>query len=232
MLASSSKGNCYRVTDGSSPLLLECGIPFKEIREGLSFRVSDLAGCLVSHDHGDHAKTVKDVLKAGVDVYCSAGTAQALGLEGHRLHIVQPSAPKDLHPFTVGTWKVLSMRAIHDAEDPLTFLLSSGEEQLFFATDTAYVPHKMPGCSHLMLECNYDLGILKANVKAGIVDPAVKHRALHNHMSLEHVKGFLRANDLSRVREIWLLHLSDDNSDAARFKREIQALTGKVVRIA
>jgi hypothetical protein len=51
-------------------------------------------------------------------------------------------------------------------------------------------------------------------------------------MSLETCKGFLRANDLSRVQEIWLLHLSDANSDAARFKREIQELTGKVVYVA
>jgi len=33
------------------------------------------------------------------------------------------------------------------------------------------------------------------------------------------------------VREIWLIHLSDNNSDNARFKREIQELTGKMVFI-
>lgn len=51
-------------------------------------------------------------------------------------------------------------------------------------------------------------------------------------MSLETAKEFLRANDLSRVQEIWLLHLSDDNSDAERFKREIQGLTDKPVYVA
>ena len=30
-----------------------------------------------------------------------------------------------------------------------------------------------------------------------------------------------------RGSEIWLLHLSDGNSDAERFKREIMELTGK-----
>ena len=51
-------------------------------------------------------------------------------------------------------------------------------------------------------------------------------------MSLETAKDFLRANDLTAVQEIWLCHLSDGNSDAERFKREIQALTGKPVYIA
>jgi len=39
------------------------------------------------------------------------------------------------------------------------------------------------------------------------------------------------ANDLSKVREIWLLHLSDNNSNAERFKQEIQELTGRMVFI-
>jgi hypothetical protein len=42
----------------------------------------------------------------------------------------------------------------------------------------------------------------------------------------------MQANDLSKVQEIWLLHLSDGNSDADRFKREIQELTGKPVYVA
>lgn len=50
---------------------------------------------------------------------------------------------------------------------------------------------------------------------------------LKSHFSLENIKKFLLANGLSRVQEIWLLHLSDGNSDAERFKREIQSLTGK-----
>lgn len=58
VLASSSKGNCYRVSNGSTPLLLECGIRFKEIQQKLNFRLSEIAGCLVSHEHQDHCKAV------------------------------------------------------------------------------------------------------------------------------------------------------------------------------
>jgi phosphoribosyl 1,2-cyclic phosphodiesterase len=64
------------------------------------------------------------------------------------------------------------------------------------------------------------------------VSKALKSRLLKSHFSLENVKQFLRANDLSRVREIWLLHLSDGNSDAERFKREVMELTGKPTYIA
>lgn len=177
--------------------------------------------------HGDHAKAAADVAKAGIDLYLSAGTAEALNLTGHRVHII-----KALERSRIGTWTVLPFDTVHDATEPLGFLLSTGEEKLLFATDTAYIKYRFNGLTHIAVECNYDLPLLKENVAAGLVDREVKRRTLRSHMSLETVKGLLRANDLRQVQEIWLLHLSDHNSSAERFKREIQELTGKVVRVA
>lgn len=228
VLASGSKGNCYRIDDGSTPLLLECGIPFREIQKGLHFRVSEVAGCLVSHEHKDHCKAVQDVMKAGVDCYMSAGTADALGVAGHRIHTIQAK-----RQFQLGTWTVLPFETEHDAAEPLGFLLANrAGDKLLYATDTYYVRYKFRGLTHILVECNYAADILAKNVEAGLVPPALKKRILKSHFSLEHVKQFLLANDLSRVQEIWLLHLSDGNSDAARFKREVQELTGKPVYIA
>jgi phosphoribosyl 1,2-cyclic phosphodiesterase len=98
-----------------------------------------------------------------------------------------------------------------------------------YATDTYYIRYRFRGLTHIAVECNYSMDILRANIEAGLVEPALKKRILKSHFSLEHVKEFLKANDLSKVQEIWLLHLSDGNSDAGRFKREIQELTGKMV---
>ena len=151
----------------------------------------------------------------------------ALGLEGHRLHLVKAKVG-----FSLGPWSVLPFDTVHDAAEPLGFLLTLGPERLLFATDTAYVKYRFPGLTHIAIECNYDLGILKQNVAAGLVEREVKKRILRSHMHLGNVKQFLRSNDLSRVQEIVLLHLSDDNSQADRFRREVQQLTGKEVRVA
>ncbi len=227
-LASGSRGNCYHITDGSTPLLLECGIPFREIQKGLHFRVSEVAGCLVSHEHKDHSKAVQDVMKAGVDCYMSRGTAEALGVAGHRVHIIE--ARKQ---FRLGSWTILPFQTQHDAVEPLGFLLANrAGGKLLYATDTYYVRYKFRDLTHILVECNYAADILKANVEAGLVPPALKKRILKSHFSLDNVKEFLKANDLSQVREIWLLHLSDGNSDAERFKREVQTLTGRPVYIA
>ena len=142
-------------------------------------------------------------------------------------------AVKSQHQFAIGTWTILPFDTQHDAAEPLGFLLQNQEgEKLLFATDTYYIKYRFPGLTHIMVECNYAADILQNNVDGGKVPESMRNRLLKSHFSLENVKKFLLANDLSKVREIWLIHLSDGNSDAERFKREIQELTGKVVIIA
>lgn len=227
-LASSSAGNAYRISDGKTALLLEAGLPYKDLQRALDFQVSGLSGCLISHEHGDHSKAAKEVMRAGVPVYTGAGTAAALGLAGHRLRIVQAH-----ESFTIGTWTILPFDVEHDAAEPLGFVLANtANDKLVFLTDTYYCRYRFTGLTHLMLECNYALDIVNRRVDAGKLHPAQKRRLLRSHFGLENVKDFLRANDLSRLREVWLLHLSDGNSDEERFKREIQEITGTVVLVA
>jgi phosphoribosyl 1,2-cyclic phosphodiesterase len=131
-LASSSKGNCYRVTDGNTPLLLECGIPIKDIKRGMGFKLSEIKGCLVSHEHQDHSKAHRDVMKTGIDCYMSQGTAAVLGITSHRMKIVRPR-----EQFKIDTWVILPFEVEHDAAEPLGFLLANQTgEKLLFATDT------------------------------------------------------------------------------------------------
>jgi len=182
----------------------------------------------MSISYADHSKAVKDIMRAGIDCYISAGTAEALGLSGHRINII-----KAKQQFRIGTWTVLPFDTQHDAAEPLGFLLANQDgERLLYATDTYYIRYRFRGLTHIAVECNYSLDILKRNVEAGAVPKELKSRILKSHFSLENVKRFLQANDLGKVQEIWLLHMSDGNSDCERFKREVMELTGKPVYIA
>ncbi len=225
--ASSSAGNAYLVTDGRSPLLLDAGLTIRELKVATGHRLTGLAGCLCTHEHADHSKAAADLMRAGVDVYMSQGTAEALDLTGHRLRIVRA-----LEQVQIGPWAILPFDTIHDAAEPLGFLMATGKEKVLYLTDTAYCRYRFKGLTHILIECNHALDILNANVENGSVPVAMKRRVMRSHMSLSTVKGFLQANDLSRVQEIHLIHLSDGNSDAGRFKKEIQALTGKPVYVA
>jgi len=220
--ASSSSGNLYGVSDRGSSLLLECGLPIKQIKRHLDFKLSNISGCLLTHCHMDHAKAAEDVLEAGTPLYCSKGTAEALNLSGHNLHII-----KALEQFKIGSWTVLPFDTVHDCSSPLGFLIANGSEKLLFAVDSRFIKYRFKGITHLCLELNYS----EETFCEGI-EPYLKNRIEASHISLKTYKGFIEANDMSSVKEIYLLHLSDSNSDENYFKTEIQKLTGKPVYVA
>lgn len=226
-LATGSKGNCYWVFDGSTQLLLECGINFKEIQIALNFETSKLAGVLVTHEHKDHCKGIKTVLERGLNVYMSKGTKEALKISHHRIKTLEVKKQ-----FKIGTWTILPFDVQHDVSEPLGFLLQSENgAKLLFATDTYYIKYKFTGLTHLMVECNYDQQTLDENVLNGYVHPAMRKRVMRSHFGLENVLEFFKSNDLSNVQEIWLLHLSDGNSNEERIRNEVARATGKMIYI-
>lgn len=227
-LASGSKGNAYLIDDGVSQLLIECGINYKDIQIALNFDTKRVVGCLLSHEHKDHSKGLKDVLRAGIDVFMSRGTAEAEGIKHHRINIVE-----NKKQFKVGTFTILPFDVEHDVNEPFGFLIANEQgDKLLFATDTYYIKYKFTGLTHLMIECNYSQTILDDNINIGVVPQVMKRRLMQSHFSLENVIEFLKANDLSKVDEIHLLHLSDTNSNELEFKNKIQEVTGKRVVIA
>jgi len=228
IFASGSSGNAYRICDGKTSLLLDAGIPLKEIQAGCDFQVSQIQGCFVTHSHQDHSKAVKDLARLGIDIYTSQGTIDACGFVGHRVHAI-----KALKELTVGTFKVLPFDVEHDAPEPLGFLFDSTEtgEKLLYFTDTYYLKYKFQGLDYIMGECNYDKENMQKSVDAGYIPIELVPRLVKSHMSLEHFLEFLKANNLSRVKQIYLLHLSNNNSDEKRFKEEVQKLTGAEVYV-
>lgn len=228
VVASGSSGNAYRVSDGSTALLLDAGISIKAIQQALNFRVCDLSGCLISHEHGDHVKAAAALAKSGINIYASNGTISAAKLTGHRIKPLEA-----LKEIQIGTFAVLPFDVQHDAQEPLGFLLTSkitGEKLLYF-TDTYYIKYRFSGLTHIMGECNYSADIIAESVRNGYIPTGLVPRLIKSHMSLEHFLDLLKANDLSSVKQIYLLHLSNNNSDAARFKSEVQKLTGTEVYI-
>ncbi len=226
VIASGSKGNCYSVTNGRHTLLLECGVSFSRIQKALDYKMSDIEGVLISHEHGDHSKAAHDVIRHGIDIYTSQGTADAVGLSGHRVNTM-----KAFQPFYIADWSILPFELEHDAAEPFGFLLSSGDEKVLFITDTAYCGYRFRGVTHLMIECNFSETILKENSKNGLVSEFLANRIRKTHFGLEKVKDFIKMNGTSRLQRVWLMHLSDYNSDEYHFKDEIQRLTGVEVNV-
>lgn len=225
VFGSNSSGNSYLLTDGDSALLLEAGISPKKMKADWS----KVDGLLVSHEHGDHAKFIKDVLqRSGFNAYMSQGTAQFVNAPSYRIGEV-----KAKQAFNIGQWKVMPFEIEHDAAEPLGFLIESPNGyKVLFATDTYFVRYKFKGVTHMLIECNYSLNRLQENLEAGRIDKNRYRRLLTSHFELNNVIQFLKSNDLSDLEEIHLLHLSDSNADAELFKIKIQGVAGVPTYIA
>lgn len=173
----------------------------------------------------DHAKAIKDIAKLGVNVYSSSGTFKALDLEGHRfIPVDQNKAIK------VGKFEVLAFDTEHDVVQPFGYLIKQGKNKLLFATDTYYLKYKFKGLTHIAIECNYVESVVKGLVKDNKINISRIKRTLKSHMSLENLIEFLKINDLSKVKELHLIHLSDQTSDVNIIRREIRKVyKGKLI---
>lgn len=218
VLASGSSGNCYLLETEKETLIIECGIRYRDILKGLNFDLNKVVGCLISHEHGDHSKAINEIMNAGIDVYMSVGTKEGIDFKSsatHRINIV-----KHGKRYKIGGFDVVPFNVEHDVSEPLGFLLQHKElGRILFATDTYYLRNTFINVDHILIECNYSEDILEEI-------PPYRVRVLKSHMSLETLKETLKTWDLSRTKDITLIHISEGNGEPKRFRKEIEELTG------
>ena len=220
--ASGSAGNAYRISDGDTALLLECGLPLRQLQRYSGYTLAQAAACLLTHEHGDHAKAARDLLAFGVPVWCSQGTAEKLGISaspGLRLL-------RHLQPARCGTLHIRPFSVFHDAAEPLGWLIESAAsgERLLFLTDTGKADLVFPPCEYILVECNH-LGV----DSMGSTNAFLAQRVAQNHLSLAACIRFLQAQDLGRTKYIQLLHISKAHGDPVAMRRAVAAATGKMI---
>lgn len=228
-LGSSSRGNCYLLESDRECLVLEAGLPFKEVKKALGFNISKIVGLLVTHEHGDHCKYTKDYHKAGIEIRMSKGTADNMEAEFLTVQLVNPGYWYQLGGFTITPFPV-----IHDAAEPFGYVIRHQEiGTLLFISDTEYVKQNFKKLqpNHIMIECNYSQKIIDARVEQGNTVKVLRDRVLTSHMELETCKEFIRQNKTVMLDNVILLHLSDGHSDEKQFVAEVQEVVGGKVNV-
>lgn len=225
ILASGSSGNCYLLETSKETLILECGIKYKDILKSLNFDLSKVIGCLVTHEHKDHCKAINEIISAGITAYSSQGTWEALKLNHleNAYKILKVTSGKI---YKIGGFDVMPFEVEHDVNEPLGYLIKHNElGKIVFITDSYYCKYKFKDVEHVLIECNYSEDILNEL-------PSWRARVLKSHMSLETLKETLKTWDLSKTKDITLIHISEGNGEPEKFKKEIEELTGVITYIA
>lgn len=227
-LGSSSSGNGYILKGESSALVIEAGVPLNRVKKAMDFQMDAIEGVIISHSHNDHCGRANEYAKAGLQIFSNEDTINTLDKRfSHNYSVVKPQVKIKLQEFTI-----LAFNVVHDVTC-YAYLIHHEECGLTcFITDSMYSPARLPGLNNILVEANYMEDVLFDNVMAGSVAPSLADRIRQSHMSFETCIEFLDANDLLKVNNIVLLHLSNQNSNARHMQAKIQYTYGKMCHIA
>lgn len=226
VVGSSSAGNGYVIDTGDAILLLECGVKARSLLRAASYRINKIAGCLISHIHGDHCSCAKDIAQAGIDIYSNDETIAALHLPRMTKTNTFDSIGKWVN---VGEFKVMPFECKHDVKNFGYIIKHHSFGTILFGTDTYAYPVLFKGVDHYLIEANYSDELLSASS----IDQKQKERLLTSHMSLNYCIRYLQDCDAgNRAKTITLIHLSDRHSNADEFQAAVQRATGVPTYIA
>lgn len=211
VVATGSKGNSYILQHNNEILVIEAGVSFKTLARLVNHR--NIVGCIISHEHQDHAKYIEEYRRYGMNIYAR----------------YEPT--EDRKSIKFGGYFIQTFGLHHNAEC-YGFLISHPKlGKMVFATDTGYIDYTFKNINYWLIECNYCAETLGNEVRKGF-NVSLADRIVKDHMSLDTCKLFLNRQDLNDTGKVVLIHLSDRNSNQEQIQREIEEVTSKEVLIA
>ena len=210
-IATGSSGNCYTLTSESGgTLILDCGIPIKEIKKGLNWNIRNVVGCIVSHAHSDHSKSVEDLEAMGIPIF-----APYLGDSRKSMNMGEFTVkPFDLTTID-GSW---THTDANGEPCPIYGFLITHKEmgRMLYITDCELVKWRFKGINHILLGVNYDKDLIDNE------DSAKVNHVYRGHMSIDTACEFVKANNSKDLQNVIMCHLSKDNAEPDSFIEKMQ----------
>ena len=194
VLGSGSSGNCYILESDTEVLIIEAGMPLKEVKIALGFNIKKIAGVVACHSHKDHSGYV-DQYRGICPIY--------------KPYEVVASNER------MGNFFIKAFHLVHDVECYGFYIQHPDIGSLIYASDTEYIKYRFKNINHILVEANYNDNLVER-------DAVNREHVLRGHMSLQTTLDFISTNDNPALRNVVLLHLSASNSDADYFLQKIK----------
>ena len=217
-LASGSKGNCTLVQTDKTNILIDAGITLQEIEAKLQFLGVDpksISGILVTHEHGDHIKSVGAFSrKYGTKIYANyeewAVLLSKIGKVNveNRMSFVQ-------NEFMLNDIGVRAFELSHDSHTCFGYSIYNNGNKFSIATDLGYAPqsviNNLANSELIVLEANHDEKMLINNPKYSV---SLKKRILSNsgHLNNNATSDVIEKLMNSNLKQVILGHLSEENN--------------------
>jgi phosphoribosyl 1,2-cyclic phosphodiesterase len=183
--------------------MVECGLTYQDIRKRLlaiDLSVNDLSGCLVTHAHQDHCQGAFQ-LSRYTTIYASEFTLSQLDLFNEQKLV-------EWRGYRVGDFTVIGFPVEHDINGAYGFILYADDEWLLFINDTKYIEYDLSKFKfdYVMIESNYNDDLIDS-------DDIRNKRTINSHMALSTTLSTLKSLNQENIQEIYLMHLSNGNSN-------------------
>ena len=210
-IATGSSGNCYTLTSNiGETLILDCGIPIKEIKKGLNWNIMGIQGAVCTHCHSDHSLSLSELRNIGIDVF-------------------HPSVDQNVGVVNFGSFRVQSFdlttldgRWTHTNADgsecPCCGFLITHKEmgRMLYITDTNLIKWRFKNINHILLGVNYDKDLIDNE------DSAKVNHVYRGHMSIDTACNFVKSNSSKDLQNVIMCHLSKNNADKDLFIEKMQ----------
>lgn len=214
-LSSGSSGNCCWIRHKGQEILIDAGISRRAIStalQSLGSNLSNLSAVFVTHEHSDHVKGLPMLAKyEQLPIHAVSETASML-------KNVNPDCLVSHNPlYTVELaqdFKVESFVTPHDSNASVGYVITAGDSKFAIATDMGMcaksVADALAGCEGVILEANYDAGMLKNGPYPLYLQERISSRwgHLENRESAK-MAAYLALNG---TKKVLLAHLSQENN--------------------
>ena len=221
-IATGSAGNRYLLTSNSGEtLILDCGIPIKEIKKGLDWNIKDVAGVLCTHKHLDHSKSLKEFKSMGIPILAPylGDSCKSMNMGGF--------TAKSFDLTTIdGSW---THTDANGEPCPIYgFLIMHPEMgRMLYITDTNLIKWKFKDINHILLGVNYDKDLIDRD------NTGKANHVFRGHLSIDTACDFVKANHSDSLQSVIMCHLSSENSDSGSFIEKMKkAACGANVDVA
>jgi len=202
IIASGSKGNATVVVSNKTRILIDMGISFIRLEEGLkeiNLEVSDIDGAIFTHDHTDHISGLRflSIKKC----YSLEGTLPSLA------NVIEP-----YKPFYINEVKITPFNTSHDASNPCGYVIEDNNSKLVYMTDTGIVLEECykvcENPDYLLIESNHDISMLMKSNRPEILKERIMSE--RGHLCNED-SAFATLRIIGqKTKEVILMHISEE----------------------
>lgn len=208
VIATGSAGNCYVLErDNGEKLLLDVGVPVKDILQGIDYNLKSVKAVCITHRHQDHCLSKHHLEKMGLRIFAPYD-------DGKKNTIC-------------GDWYIHAFDLPHNGTENYGFIVQIDNKTILYLTDFEYCQYTFKGYKpdYIIVECNYQKEYINENL------PNLTHKVM-GHCELNTTKDFVLANKTENLKDIVIVHTSSFTCNKDEIKDIIERESGCLVHIA